>query len=139
MKWFDIVLFMAIVYTFGMILSGYAEQMGMKGVKTFTRPLTAEESAKSTKLLEESKTGAEYTVGSTDPISYALGWFYQQISRAVIFLFNSIPLVDRVFWLPLMMQDAHIPGEIAWGVFTIYAFIMGVAMFEALTGREVER
>jgi hypothetical protein len=139
MKWFDIVLFMGIIYIFGGILSGYTEQMGMKGVKTFMRPLTTEEAGNATQLLEQSKVSAGYTVASTDPISYALGWFYQQISNAVMFLFSKIPFADKVFWLPLMMQNAHIPGEIAWGVFTIYAFIMGVAMFEALTGREVER
>jgi hypothetical protein len=137
MKWFDIVLFMGIVYIFGAILSSYTSQMGMKNISVYSTPPSASEVQQASNILESTKSGIP--VSSTDPIGTALGWFYQQISNAVSYLFNSIPFVKYVFWLPIYLQAAGIPSEISWGLFVVYGFIVAVAMFEALTGREVER
>ena len=136
MRWFEIALFLVILQTFGAIFINYAESMGIKTILKVEQPSQSEiQQAEQIK----SETQIEEQISATDPLSAALGWFYQQLSNLANAIFSaSFPLIKYVLWLPLYLQAIGVPPPFAWGVFSIYTIIEVIGFVQFVSGRRIE-
>ena len=136
MRFYKIALFVFILYAFGGIIASHASSMGMSaGLYAGQLDDATVQKAANAKILT--------TLGSvsgTDPISAALGWFYQQIGSIASTLFSvAFPLIEPLAWLPFYMIWIGIPADITWAIWGILMVIEAVGFYEFFTGREMEK
>ena len=84
--------------------------------------------------------GSRSKIGSGNPLSDALGWFYTGMMQAAQYLFSAgLPIVNAVIWLPMYLAWIGIPSVWAGIIYTILLVIEVVGFYEFFFGRDIER
>ncbi|RLE45198.1 hypothetical protein DRJ16_00030 [Candidatus Woesearchaeota archaeon] len=136
MRFYNIALFLFILQTFGALFIAYASDMGMEETLIVRQP-TQEEIQEIEQTRQTIQNTTSSTVTSENPLSAALGWFYQQITTGINSLFAS-SFMKYVIWIPLYLQAIGVPPAFAWGVFSVYTVIEFVGLIQLITGRWIE-
>lgn len=132
MRLWDIALFFIILNIFGTIWFGsgkFNEEMGFKTELYFDMPedlSDIEENVESGGLTDAEVTG-------TDPLTNALGWFYNMVSTKLSAVLN--PLKKYVLFSAVVLMTIGVPSSIAYGFASIFLMIQIIGVVQLVTGR----
>jgi hypothetical protein len=139
MRVMDIAIFMFVFQVIGGIIigGGYLQQMGFyPNVLTMHNDVNNTIQNASNQLYNTTNTITQGVTQSSDPLASAFGLFYQWMMSSMMSLINAVnPIIWYVAWLPLVMQWAGIPAELAWGFFLIYTGLEVIAFLQMISGR----
>ena len=140
MRFFHLALFVFILQLVGGVFSNdssFASGMGLN--------VTMKVDAPSSQMIQnftqtQADIGSRSKIGSGNPLSDALGWFFSGMMQAAQYLFSAgLPIVNAVIWLPMYLAWIGIPSVWAGIIYTILLVIEVVGFYEFFFGRDIER
>lgn len=132
MRFWDIAFFFMIVNIFGSIWyssNGLNDQIGFKSKLYFDMPTDLSE------IENNTETGGlqNAEVTSTDPLTNALGWFYNMISTKLKAIFT--PLKNYVLFSYIVFTTIGVPSSFAYGLTSVFLAIQIIGVVQLITGR----
>ncbi|MHA1874043.1 MAG: hypothetical protein ACTSVB_08005 [Candidatus Heimdallarchaeaceae archaeon] len=126
MRLWDIALFFMILNIFGTI---FTDQLDLPSKVYLDMP----EDLSSIESNVESGGLTDAEVTGTDPLTNALGWFYNMISTKLGAILN--PLKKYVLFSAIVLITFGVPSAIAYGFTSIFLIIQIIGIVQLVTGR----
>lgn len=126
MRLWDIALFFMILNIFGTI---FTDQLDLPSKVYLDMPenVTDVEQELNTAGMKDSE------VTGTDPLTNALGWFYNMIRTKAEAVFN--PIKKYVLFSAVVLMVFDVPPVIAYGFASIFLIIQIIGILQFITGR----
>jgi sorbitol-specific phosphotransferase system component IIBC len=139
MRVYDIAVFMFVLQTIGgaIIAGGFLQQMGfypdVLTIHTDIDPLVQQARDEQNRIANNITQAVSQ---SSDPLATAFGMFYSWMMSSISSLISAVnPIIYYVAWIPLIMQQAGIPGIIAWPFFAVYTALETIGFLQLISGR----